>query len=188
MSAEDDEKLKKINNKVAVTVIVLTIGMAIFKIKDDNINQAMQKAKAESVDAWSEYQAARVKLHTDELGLATASLLNTAKIFDHELAAGQMKAFKLEIEKYQARSKETFENAKKLAGEYDRWNFRDDQFDISEAFASIAIGLAAVASLTAHVRLLYTSWALGAFSYLFGIAGFCGLGIHPDWLAAFLGT
>ena len=32
--------------------------------------QAMQKAKADSVDAWSEYQASRVKLHVDENSLS----------------------------------------------------------------------------------------------------------------------
>ena len=36
---------KRLNNWVAVTVVLLTVFMAITKTKDDNINQAMQKAK-----------------------------------------------------------------------------------------------------------------------------------------------
>ena len=54
---------RRLNDLVAVTVVILTVFMAISKVKDDNINQAMQKAKSESVDAWAEYQAARIKLH-----------------------------------------------------------------------------------------------------------------------------
>ena len=61
--ARDDDK--RLNNLVAVTVVLLTVFMAITKTKDDNINQAMQKAKADAVDAWAEYQFARVKLHVD---------------------------------------------------------------------------------------------------------------------------
>src|SRR5665811_2053605 len=61
--------------------------MAVSNIKDDNINQAMQKAKSESVDAWAEYQSARVKLHIDENGLAQLRLLETAGNFDRALAA-----------------------------------------------------------------------------------------------------
>ena len=63
-SAADKERRedKRLNNLVAVTVVLLTVFMAITKTKDDNINQAMQKAKADSVDAWAEYQFARVKL------------------------------------------------------------------------------------------------------------------------------
>jgi hypothetical protein len=42
---------KRFNDLVAITVVILTVFMAISKVKDDNINQAMQKAKSESVDA-----------------------------------------------------------------------------------------------------------------------------------------
>jgi hypothetical protein len=73
---------KRLNDLVAVTVVILSVFMAVSNIKDDNINQAMQKAKAESVDAWAEYQASRLKLHVDENGLAQLRLLETAGNFD----------------------------------------------------------------------------------------------------------
>ena len=88
---------KRLSNLVAVTVVILSVFMAVTKIKDDNINQAMQKAKAESVDAWSEYQAARVKLHVDENGLAQLRLLETAGNFDRALAAKQAAEFEADI-------------------------------------------------------------------------------------------
>ncbi len=46
-----DGSEKQLNNLVAVTVVILSVFMAISKIKDDNVTQAMQKAKQESVDA-----------------------------------------------------------------------------------------------------------------------------------------
>ena len=98
---------KRLNDLVAVTVVILSVFMAVSNIKDDNINQAMQKAKAESVDAWAEYQAARVKLHVDENGLAQLRLLETAGNFDRALAAKQAAEFEADIKKYEGRSKET---------------------------------------------------------------------------------
>ena len=69
---------KRLNNLVAITVVILTVFGAITKVKDDNINQAMQKAKADAVNAWAEYQFARVKLHVDENGLSQLRLLESA--------------------------------------------------------------------------------------------------------------
>ena len=80
---------RRLNDLVAVTVVILTVFMAVSKVKDDNINQAMQKAKSESVDAWAEYQAARIKLHVDENGLSTLRLLETTGQIDKTLAAKQ---------------------------------------------------------------------------------------------------
>src|SRR5262245_60804197 len=129
---------KRLNKLVAVTVVVLTVFMAVSKVKDDNIVQAMQKAKSESVDAWAEYQSTRVKLHVDENGLAALRLLESVGV-DKALATKQAAEYEADIRKYQARSTETMAKAKRLEAEYDRLNFRDDQFDMSDAFLSIAV-------------------------------------------------
>ena len=148
-SAAEKEKRedKTLNNLVAVTVVILTVFMAISKTKDDNINQAMQKAKADSVDAWAEYQFARVKLHVDENGLNQLRLLESGGQIDKALAAKQAAEYEADIKKYEGRSKETRAKAERLEAEYDRLNFRDDQFDMSDVFLSIAIAVAAVAAL-----------------------------------------
>ena len=78
--------------------------------------------------------------------------------------------------------------AKALEAEYDRLNFRDDQFDLSEAFLSIGVALAAVAALAGSFWLLSVAWGSGALGLLFGIAGFAGLNLRLDWLAALLGS
>jgi ABC-type phosphate transport system auxiliary subunit len=168
--------------------VILTVFMAISKVKDDNINQAMQKAKSESVDAWAEYQAARIKLHVDENGLSTLRLLETTGQIDKTLAAKQAAEYESDIKKYQARSAETMAKAKALEAEYERLNFRDDQFDMSDAFLSIAVALSAVAALVDSFVLLYIAWGAGAFGLFAGIAGFLGLSVRPEWIASLLGT
>jgi hypothetical protein len=178
---------KRLNKLVAATVVILTVFMAISKVKDDNIVQAMQKAKSESVDAWAEYQSTRVKLHVDENGLAALRLLESMGV-DKALATKQAAEYEADIKKYQARSTETMAKAKKLEAEYDRLNFRDDQFDMSDAFLSIAIALAAVASLTDAFWLLGVAWGSGALGLMFGGAGFLGLNLRPEWLSQLLGT
>src|SRR5215210_6459164 len=95
---------RRMNDLVAVTVVILSVFMAVSKIKDDNIVQAMQKAKSESVDAWAEYQAARIKLHVDENGLAQLRLLQTAGNYDRELAGKQAAGYESDIKKYEQRS------------------------------------------------------------------------------------
>jgi hypothetical protein len=179
---------RRLNDLVAVTVVILTVFMSISKVKDDNINQAMQKAKAESVDAWTEYQSARIKLHVDENGLAILRLLETSGNIDKTLAAKQGAEYEADIKKYQERSKETMAKAKALEAEYDRLNFRDDQFDISDVFLSVGVALSAVAALVDAFWLLYVAWGAGGFGLLMGIAGFLGFNLRPEWLAQVLGT
>ncbi len=180
------DKDKRLNNLVAITVVMLSVFMAISKVKDDNIVQAMQKAKSESVDAWAEYQSTRIKLHVDESALSTLQLL-APTIADKALAEKQMVNYETDIARYRGRSIETMAKAKALEAEYDRLNFRDDQFDISDAFLSIGVALAAVAALADTFWLLAVAWGAGAFGMLFGIAGFAGLNLRPEWLAQFLG-
>jgi hypothetical protein len=187
-SEKSESANRRLNDLVAATVVILTVFAAISKVKDDNINQAMQKAKSESVDAWAEYQAARIKLHVDENGLSTLRLLESTGQIDKTLAAKQVAEYESDIKKYTGRSAETMAKAKALEAEYDRLNFRDDQFDMSDAFLSIAVALSAVAALVDSFTLLYIAWGSGGFGLFLGIAGFLGLSVRPEWLASLLGT
>jgi len=187
MDIETASEDKRLNKLVAVTVVILSVFGAITKVKDDNIVQAMQKAKSESVDAWAEYQAARIKLHVDENGLAQTRLLEAVST-DKALVAKLVAEYESDVKKYTARSAETMEKAKALEAEYDRLNFRDDQFDLSDAFLSIAVALSAVAALANTYWLLCIAWGSGLIGLTFGIAGFLGLNLRPEWLAQLLGT
>jgi transcriptional regulator with XRE-family HTH domain len=183
----DDSEDKRLNKLVAVTVVILSVFGAITKVKDDNIVQAMQKAKSESVDAWAEYQAARIKLHVDENGLTQTRLLDTIGV-DKTMSAKEIAEYESDLKKYKARSAETMAKAKALEEEYDRLNFRDDQFDFSDAFVSIAVALSAVAALADAWWLLYIAWGSSAIGLTFGIAGFLHLNLRPEWLSQLLGT
>jgi Domain of unknown function (DUF4337) len=178
----------RLNDTIAVTVVILTVFLAVCKVKDDNIVQAMQKAQAGSVDAWAEYQSTRVKLHVDENGLSMLRLLETAGTIDKAVAAKQAAEYEADIKKYEARSKETRAKAEALEKEYNDLNTRDDQFDVSEAFISIAVAVAAVGALVDLWWLVYLAWASGAIGMVFGLAGFAGIALRAQWLVTLLGT
>src|SRR6185503_19653122 len=133
-------------------------------------------------------QFARVKLHVDENGLNQLRLLESAGQVNKELAAKQAAEYEADIKKYEGRSKETRAKAEKMEAEYDRLNFRDDQFDMSDVFLSIAVAVSAVASLVDSFPMLYLAWVSGGFGLFFGAAGFLGLNFRPEWLAQLLGT
>jgi ABC-type phosphate transport system auxiliary subunit len=153
----EDSSDRRLNSMVAITVVIFAVFMAVANVKGDNINQAMQKAKAESVDAWAEYQAARIKLHVDENGLSMLRLMETGGQIDKALAAKQAAEYEADIKKYQERSKETRAKAERLEAEYEHLNFRDDQFDLSQAFLAMATALAAIAALVELSWVLYAA-------------------------------
>jgi hypothetical protein len=163
---------RRLNRLVAMTVVVLSIAMALTKIKDDNIVQAMQADKAASVDTWSEYQASRIKLHIEEglQGLRPAGDAGTIK----------------SIAKYEGEARTLKAKAQAIEQDYDRQGYRDDQFDISDGFSSVALAVAAISALTESYGLLMFCWAAGLLGIGMSIAGFAGLPIHPDALVAFL--
>ncbi|HTG44715.1 MAG TPA: DUF4337 family protein, partial [Verrucomicrobiae bacterium] len=69
---------------------------------------------------------------------------------------------------------------------YNALNFRDDQFDLSDATLSISLAMLAVTALTGKRWLMFLSWVVGGFGALLGIAGLTGLNLHPDWLIKLL--
>ena len=174
---------KRLNDLVAITVVLLSVFMAVSNIKDDNVVQAMLNVQAEAVDAWAEYQAARLKLHVDENGLLHLRLLETAGGVDRGLSATQAADYESDLAKYEGRSAETMAKAKAMEAEYRRLGFRDDQFDISEAFLSIGVAVAAVATLVERYIVLYIAWGSGTLGITFGAAGFAGWNLRPEWLA-----
>src|SRR5437588_4899266 len=71
----DRDAQNRLNNAVAVCVALLAAFMAVTKVKDDNIVQAMLQAKSDAVDTWGEYQAKKIKQHLVELGRDQARIL-----------------------------------------------------------------------------------------------------------------
>ena len=169
---ESDIHDKRLNRAVATTVVILSVTMALVNIKDGNIVQNMQQAQATQVDTWNEYQATRLKLHMEEIAAANGGP-----------AVARAEAA---IAKYAKESATLKQQAIDARADYDHNNYRDDQFDLSDGLASIALATTAIAALVEFWGLLFFGWAAGALSILFAVAGFAQLPIHPDMIIGFL--
>ncbi|HEY3694158.1 DUF4337 domain-containing protein [Phenylobacterium sp.] len=175
---------RSLNRAVAITVVVLSVFMGVSKVKDDNIVQAMQQAKSDSVDTWGEYQATRTKLHIAQTAAAETALLSRV---GGEMAEEQERALAAEIAKYQAEAPKLKAQAEALQARYDALNVHDDQFDASDAMLSIAVATAAVAALVDGPWVLAVAWLFAAGGLVMGAAGFAGWSLHPDVLSKLLG-
>jgi membrane-bound ClpP family serine protease len=182
-----DTPTDPLNMRVAVTVALLATFMGICKVKDDNINQAMQQAQANKVDHWSFYQARNVR---EEVARSTVAQLRLAALgrpaAEQEAYAGAVKEF-LQIADDQKRKKEEVKTqAEQDQADYDAANFRDDQFDLSDALLAIAISLLAITALTRQRWLFIGALVPTALGVFFGLAGLLGLPFHPTALMALL--
>ncbi|HWA89332.1 MAG TPA: DUF4337 domain-containing protein [Rhizomicrobium sp.] len=178
---------ERLNNLVAVTVVVISVFLAVSNVKDGNIGQNMALAKADAVDTWSEYQAAKLKLHLAETSLAGLGVTASAPGVNPDLVAKEKARLEAAIAKYTAKADSLMTDAKAHEAQYDALNVHDDQFDMSEAFLSIALALAAVAAVTSLMWLLYVCWGVSAIGLVMGAAGFLGLNLHSDLVARLLG-
>ncbi|HTY20915.1 MAG TPA: DUF4337 domain-containing protein [Geobacteraceae bacterium] len=177
----------RLNNWVAVSVAILSAFMAVTKVKDDNIVQAMLQAKSDAVDSWGEYQAKRIKQHLAELGLKqTEALYVTARKGGKRVLAEQQRDYRAGIDRYLVEEEELKKKAQGFEKEYDKLNFRDDQFDLSDAALSVSLALLAVTALTGKRKLFAFSWVFAGFGVVMGLAGLIGLSLHPDWLTRLL--
>ena len=182
-----DRAIARLNTWVALTVAILATFMAVCKIKDDNICQAMQQAQADRIDHWSFYQARNMR---EEVAKATLAQLT---LQEASVPASQQPAYAAAIAKYtelvkdeDAKKKEVMAQAQDDEKTYNALNFHDDQFDLSDALLAIAISLLALTALT-HKRWLYfVALVPTAFGTLMGLAGLLGWQIHPDMLTSLL--
>jgi hypothetical protein len=177
-----EAKDKRLNNLVALTVVVFSVVMGFGNIKDGNIVQAMAQAQANSLDRWNEYQATRTKLHIVETARAQLAAAASGAAAQKALAG-----FDADSAKYKAESPKLAGEAKGFADRYDALNVHDDQFDAAEASLATAISIAAVAALTESWVPLIAAWVIGAFGLFMTLCGFAGCPFHPDVLSTLLG-
>ena len=103
-----------------------------------------------------------------------------------KLLDDKIKQYTAEAAKYEQDKAEIKAQAESLAKQYDAYNVHDDQFDMSEACLSVGIALMGVTALTQKRWLLAVAATFAGFGALFGVAGFAGWNLHPDWLAKLL--
>ena len=179
--------MHRLNARVAITVALLATFVGICKVKDDNIVQAMQQAQADRIDQWAFYQARNLR---QEVADATVTELELA-------SSGQSAAVQAHyapiIARYKAlaadqaqKKAQVQQQAESDARLYDALNYRDDQFDLSDALTAIAIALLAVTSLTEKDWLFWVAMVPTALGALMGLAGLVGWHLHPATLTSLL--
>lgn len=186
-SAGQHARRARLNAAVAITVALLATFMGICKIKDDNICQAMQQAQADKIDHWAYYQARNMR---QQIAEAQATQLR----LQQPLAAAAAQAgYAQAIAKYDTLAAEQAQKKQEVMAQanadqknYDALNYRDDQFDLSDALLAIAISMLAVSSLTQLLWLYLLSLVPAGCGVLMGVAGLVGLHVHPDRLSSLL--
>jgi hypothetical protein len=190
-SAEEEQSSphppQHLGTLVAITVALLATFIGVCKVKDDNIVQAMQQAQADRLDHWNFYQARNIREEVANTAVTELQMVGSL------VPATEASQYHDAIHAYQqlAADEETKKRDLQREAEgdqqrYDALNYRDDQFDLSDAFGAIAISLLAMTALT-HKRWLY--WlalvpTLGCF--VMGLAGLVGWHLHPNALAGLL--
>jgi hypothetical protein len=176
-----------LNRKVALTVALLASFMGVCKIKDDNINQAMQQAQADKIDHWGFYQARNQRQENAHIALLQLRLAAPARPAAEQ--PGYQKAI-AELEKLEAdqakKKQEVQTQARADQANYDALNYRDDQFDLSDAALALALSMLAVTSLTRQRWLYRAALVPTVFGVFYGAAGLFGLPFHPTWLTSLL--
>jgi len=174
-----EESKSRLNAAVAITIALLATFMGICKVKDDNICQAMQQAQAKQVDSWGYYQAKNTQEKMYETALAQMEV-QSAGLTGAALARAV--AAEKNFKGMAAHEKETKEKVKADAEgfvrDYDSLNYKDDQFDLSDATLAIAISLLAVTSLTQKKFLFIFAMIPTALGLLMGCAGLFGWHIN----------
>jgi hypothetical protein len=182
-----DPRVARLTSWVAITVALLATFLGICKVKDDNIVQAMQQAQADKLDHWAFYQARNIR---EEVARSTQIQLTLAAA---SAPPAQQAAYKDAIDKYAALALDQSQKKAQLQAQadqdqqtYDTLNYRDDQFDLSDAMSAIAISLLAVTALTHKRWLFWAALVPTAGGFLMGLAGLLGWHLHPDALSRLL--
>jgi hypothetical protein len=114
------ETKNRLNNYIALAVAIISVFLAVTKVKDDNIVQAMLQAKSDAVDTWNEYQSKKLKQHLAELGLNQVQALQAlAQGKGTELLAAQQKQYRDSIARYQNEEEAIMKKAKSFEKMYD---------------------------------------------------------------------
>ncbi len=184
---DEGPKPRRLNAAVAITVALLATFTGICKVKDDNIVQAMQQAQADKIDHWSFYQARNLREEVAKATVVQLKLQAAGQAADRRGDYDQAVAQYQKLATEQAAKKEEL-RLQALADQktYDDLNYRDDQFDLSDAAVAIAISLLAIASLTQLWWLYAISLIPATFGVVMGLAGLIGWNLHPGALVQLL--
>ena len=177
----ENARESKINAKVAIWVALTATVMALCDVKDGNICQAMAQAQAHSIDAWSYFQAKSTKEVVVQNSL---ELLSAQKGPGYEELA---KKYTQDLARYEKEKAEIKKQAEAYQQEYDNLNIFDDQFDMTDAFLSIAIAMFGITALTQKKWLLYFAAGISSLGIILGFTAFLKISLHSDFISKILG-
>jgi hypothetical protein len=180
----------RINTIVAVSVAITATFTALCNVKDGNVVQAMAQEQASAVDAWAYYQSKSTKENMAQSALDQLELQRDLAVSPspdaRALMDKKLTEYAARVKHYETDKLAIEKTAQGHKAEYDRLNFHDDQFDMAEALMSISIALFGITALTQRRWLLVTAGVFAGLGALMGLAGFLGLGLHPNFLASLL--
>lgn len=180
-----DARARRLNTWVAVTVALLATFIGVCKVKDDNIVQAMQQAQADKLDHWAFYQARNIR--QDVAQAALDELLARSAGARQDSATGALAArYRSLVAEQKAKKDSLRVQAEQDQRTYDALNYRDDQFDLSDALTALAISLLALTSLTQKRWLFGVALVATVLGVIMGLAGLAGWRLHPDALTQLL--
>ena len=184
---DDKDDNNPLSMRVAVVVAILATFMGICKVKDDNINQAMQQTQANKVDHWSFYQARNIREEVANATIVQLKLAKGGRPASEQASYDEAIATYIKLAADQKHKKDELKaQAEQDDKTYDDLNFKDDQFDLSDAMLAIAIALFAITALTKQRWLFWLSMLPTGFGVFMGLSGLLGWHFHPTTLVALL--
>lgn len=165
---------------VALTVVIISVFMAMCKLKDENLVDAMIHSDMKAVDTWGEYQAERIKLHDDE---NDAGALKLAGGVNAQAVTAEIARLDAKAADYQKSSGDLKKEATGYEKTYEKKEITHAEFDVVDALCAITLALAAVAALADYILLLYIAWGVGALAVILGSSALMGV----DLIAGILG-
>ena len=173
---------KLLTNLTALTIVILSVFLAIQGIKAGNVAQGIEQTKADVVNKWNQYQASRLKHDISEATLVTNNLFAAVPGVDPKVVQAEREKSEKANAFYTEREKKYAAEAKELQSKLEGLNAKDDQYDVAEALLTIAIAIGAIAILAESWLLLALGWAFGSLGMLLGGSAMAGVDLPIDWL------
>ena len=151
-----------VGKKVGILAAVLGVFLAIVTIASHRAHTAAILSKTNANDQWNLYQANRLKAHNLEVGGDVITLLAKG-----DEAGKKLAKYKKDIGKYEDKSKETMEAAKKFEEETEHVEHKALYFDMGEGLLEIALVLSSLYFISRKML----------FPVVGVIAGLAGLGV-----------